>query len=145
MHGITPNRSFFFIDTFSPAKNWNMTASGRYNRTAIHNTDLLNPVAGPGSLTGDYVYGRFDPSIGVTYNPLPCLNVYANYSQANRAPTSIELGCADPNNPCSLPNALSSDPPLSQVVTETWEAGLRGKLEQFRVELGPRGVSGGEP
>jgi outer membrane receptor protein involved in Fe transport len=28
-----------------------------------------------------------------------------------------------------LPNALASDPPLSQVVTGTWEAGLRGKGE----------------
>ena len=42
---------------------------------------------------------------------------------------SIELGCADPANPCSLPNALASDPPLQQVVTDTWEAGLRGKPE----------------
>ena len=49
--------------------------------------------------------------------------------QGSRAPTSIELGCADPANPCSLPNALASDPPLQQVVTGTWEAGLRGKPE----------------
>ena len=40
-----------------------------------------------------------------------------------------ELGCADPDAPCSLPNSLSSDPPLKQVVTDTWEAGLRGKPE----------------
>jgi outer membrane receptor protein involved in Fe transport len=133
LHGITPNESFYVTDTFSPAKNWNVTASGRYNRTTIDNTDLLNPIAGPGSLTGNYTYGRFNPAIGITYNPILSLNVYANYSQANRAPTSIELGCADPNNPCSLPNALSSDPPLSQVVTQTWEAGLRGKLEQFHL------------
>jgi len=26
-------------------------------------TDILNPMAGPGSLTGDYSYNRFDPSI----------------------------------------------------------------------------------
>lgn len=38
-------------------------------------------------------------------------------------------GCADPNNPCSLPNALAGDPPIQQVVTGTWEAGWRGKLE----------------
>ena len=130
LRGVTPNGSFFAIDTFSLAKDWNLTLAGRYNRTVIHNTDLLTPI-GPGSLDGDYVYGRFNPSVGITYNPMLSLNVYANYSQSSRAPTSIELGCADPNNPCSLPNALSSDPPLSQVVTATWEAGLRGKLEQF--------------
>jgi outer membrane receptor protein involved in Fe transport len=130
LRGVTPNGSFFAIDTFSFAQNWNLTVAGRYNRTVIHNTDLLTPI-GPGSLDGDYVYGRLNPSVGITYNPMLALNVYANYSQSSRAPTSIELGCADPNNPCSLPNALSSDPPLSQVVTATWEAGLRGKLEQF--------------
>ena len=57
------------------------------------------------------------------------MNAYASYTQGSRAPTAIELGCADPANPCSLPNALSSDPPLQQVVTDTWEAGLRGKPE----------------
>jgi outer membrane receptor protein involved in Fe transport len=134
LHGVTPNGSFYATDTFSPAKGWNVTVAGRYNRSTIDNRDLFNPIAGPGSLTGDYVYGRFNPSVGITYNPIQIFNIYANYSQGSRAPTSIELGCADPNNPCSLPNALSSDPPLSQVVTGTWEAGLRGKLEQFHAD-----------
>ena len=57
------------------------------------------------------------------------VNLYASYTQGSRAPTAIELGCADPDNPCSLPNALASDPPLQQVVTHTWEAGARGKRE----------------
>ena len=131
LHGVTPNGSVYATDTFSPLKNVSVTVSGRFNRTTIRNDDLLNPVAGPGSLTGDYTYTRFDPSAGITYNPFRIFGVYGNYSQANRAPTSIELGCADPNNPCSLPNALSSDPPLSQVVTTTWEAGLRGKSERY--------------
>ena len=34
--------------------------------------------------------------------------------------------CADPNNPCRLPNAMASDPPLNQVITHTVEAGVRG-------------------
>ena len=34
--------------------------------------------------------------------------------------------------PCSLPNSLSSDPPLQQVVTDNWEVGLRGKPEISR-------------
>lgn len=131
LHGVTPNGSLYVTDTFSAFQNWNITLSGRFNRSSINNTDLLNPQPGPGSLTGDYTYSRFNPALGLTYNPFGWLNLYANYSQANRAPTSIELGCADPNNPCSLPNALSSDPPLSQVITHTWEAGFRGKSEQF--------------
>lgn len=130
LHGITPNWSIFATDTVSLGKAWNVTVSGRYNRSTIDNSDLINPVTGPGSLNGDYVYGRFNPAAGVTFSPILGLNAYVNYSQGSRAPTSIELGCADPNNPCNLPNALASDPPLSQVVTDTWEAGLRGKLER---------------
>ena len=56
-------------------------------------------------------------------------SVYFSYSEASRAPTAIELGCADPNEPCNLPNALVSDPPLKQVVTRTFEAGVRGTME----------------
>ena len=41
------------------------------------------------------------------------------------------LNSAAPIRPTlvALPNALASDPPLQQVVTGTWEAGLRGKPE----------------
>lgn len=136
LHGLTPNWSVFATDTISLGKQWNVTLSGRFNRTTIDNTDRINPIAGPGSLDGDYVFERFNPSAGVTYNPTPILTLFANYSQGSRAPTSIELGCADPANPCSLPNALASDPPLNQVVTTTWEAGARGKFEKdFRWTL----------
>jgi outer membrane receptor protein involved in Fe transport len=128
LHGVTPNWSLFFTDTVTLPRNINLTVSGRYNRATVNNTDLVNPVAGPGSLTGDYTFQRFNPAVGLTWSPVSSLNVYARYSQGSRAPTSIELGCADPDAPCSLPNSLSSDPPLAQVVTYTWEAGLRGKL-----------------
>src|SRR5580658_2852738 len=128
-HGLTPNWSVYFTDTLTLLKNVNVTVSGRYNRDRIDNSDRLNPIPGPGSLDGDYVYQRFNPSIGITWSPISSLNAYARYSQGSRAPTSIELGCADPANPCALPNALAADPPLQQVVTNTWEAGLRGKPE----------------
>ncbi|MGD1071064.1 MAG: TonB-dependent receptor, partial [Bryobacteraceae bacterium] len=129
LHGLTPNWSLYFTDTLTLAKTLNVTVSGRYNRFTIDNADRLNPIAGPGSLTGDYVYQRFNPAVGITWSPISTVNAYARYSQGSRAPTSIELGCADPANPCSLPNALAGDPPLQQVVTGTWEVGLRGKPE----------------
>jgi outer membrane receptor protein involved in Fe transport len=65
----------------------------------------------------------------LTYRAVRLASVYFNYSEASRTPTSIELGCADPNQPCDLPNALVGDPPLKQVVTRTVEAGLRGTAE----------------
>jgi outer membrane receptor protein involved in Fe transport len=54
------------------------------------------------------------------------MNIYGGYSEGSRAPTSIELGCADPETPCKLPNAMAGDPPLRQVVTRTVDAGVRG-------------------
>lgn len=129
LHGLTPNGSVYFTDTFTFAKTWNLTVSGRYSRYDVDNRDRIDPVPGPGSLTANYVYQRFNPGIGLTWSPSSGVNAYARFSQANRAPTSIELGCADPANPCSLPNALASDPPLHQVVTDTWEFGLRGRPE----------------
>ena len=58
------------------------------------------------------------PPPGVTFSRAPGVNLYAGYSEGSRAPTSIELGCADPNQPCKLPNAMAGDPPLDQVVTQ---------------------------
>ena len=128
LHGASPYWSLFATDTLSLGKRWNLTMSGRYNRRRVDNADRISPLAGPGSLDGHYGFGRLDPSVGVTFNPSRSLTAYASYAQGSRAPTSIELGCADPQNPCHLPNALASDPPLKQVLTQTWEAGLRGAL-----------------
>jgi outer membrane receptor protein involved in Fe transport len=129
LHALTPNWSLYFTDTLTVAGTLNLTVSGRYNRLTANNSDRINPLAGPGSLTADDVFARFNPAIGLTWNLTSTVNVYASYTQGSRAPTAIELGCADPANPCSLPNALASDPPLQQVVTGTWEAGVRGKPE----------------
>jgi outer membrane receptor protein involved in Fe transport len=129
LHGLTPNWSAYVTDTLTVAKTVNLTVSGRYNSFRVDNADRINPVAGPGSLDGNYLYQRFDPAIGLTWSPLPSVNTYVSYTEGSRAPTAIELGCADPNNPCTLPNAFSSDPPLQQVVTGTWEAGVRGTPE----------------
>ncbi|MEP6960591.1 MAG: TonB-dependent receptor [Acidobacteriota bacterium] len=129
LHGTVHTGSIYATDTFSFAKMWNVTVSGRYNRTTIHNDDRIRPGGGPGSLDGNYVFDRFNPAVGVTFNPQPWLNTYARYSEASRSPTSIELGCADPEVPCKLPNAMAGDPPLNQVVAKTWEAGYRGGVE----------------
>lgn len=124
--GLPETGSLYATDTIALGSAWSVTASGRYNRTTINNSDRLTPGGGPGSLDGQYVFGRFNPAVGVTVSPTAFLNAYASYSESSRAPTSVELGCADPNNPCSLPNELIGDPPLNQVITKTLEAGVRG-------------------
>ena len=126
LDGHVNTGSVFASDVWTVRDAWNVTLSARFNRTGISNRDRLNPGGEPGSLDGDHAYGRLNPAAGVTFNASRDLNLYAGYSEGSRAPTSIELGCADPNQPCKLPNALAGDPPLDQVVTRTVEAGVRG-------------------
>ena len=132
VRGLIDTFSLFAMDTISLGKSLTLTVSGRYNRTSLDNIDRLpSPeLAGTrGSLNGRYVFERLNPALGLTYAATRLANLYASYSEASRAPTSIELGCADPTEPCNLPNALVSDPALKQVVTRTIEAGVRGTIE----------------
>jgi outer membrane receptor protein involved in Fe transport len=129
LHGTTTTPSVFLTDTFSWNK-WVFSAGGRYNHTDVNNTDRLpKAVSGRPGLTADNIFQRFNPTAGVVYKPTALLNAYFDYGESSRAPTSTELGCADPNYPCSLPNALVSDPPLQQVVARTFEFGVRGNQD----------------
>ncbi|MCX7190613.1 MAG: TonB-dependent receptor [Methylotenera sp.] len=132
LKGRSRTWSVFATDTYSVTPKLALTASGRYNNTHISNDDLLNSVggAGTGSLTGSDIYRRFNPAIGITYSMAPELNVYAGYNEGNRAPSIIEIGCADALVPCNLPNSMAGDPPLKQVVAKTFEGGVRGKLSE---------------
>jgi outer membrane receptor protein involved in Fe transport len=132
LHGLINTFSLYASDTLTVGKSLAFTFSGRYNRTTVDNLDGLPPAPVDGvrgSLNGNYVFERFNPAAGLTYGINRFASVYFSYSEASRAPTAIELGCANPNEPCNLPNALVSDPPLKQVVTRTLEAGVRGTLE----------------
>ena len=80
-------------------------------------------------LNAQYTFERFNPVVGFTYKILPeLMTFYAGYSEANRAPTPLELGCSNPLRPCLLEGFLVSDPPLNQVVARTKEVGLRGNI-----------------
>jgi outer membrane receptor protein involved in Fe transport len=125
--GKAETHSVYLTDTVELARTVQLTLSGRYDRTTIDNTDHLTPdESDPGSLTGEHEFSRFNPAVGVTVSPNDRLTAYVGYNEGSRAPSAIELGCADPDNPCRLPNAMAGDPPLDQVVTHTFEAGLRG-------------------
>ncbi|HJW56082.1 MAG TPA: TonB-dependent receptor [Burkholderiaceae bacterium] len=118
--------SVFASDTLSIQDNLHLTLSGRYNTTSIKNRDRIHAADDSASLSGDHRFSRLNPAIGLTYSPTKTFNTYAGYSESSRAPTAIELGCANPARPCKLPNAMAGDPPLKQVVTHTIEAGVRG-------------------
>jgi outer membrane receptor protein involved in Fe transport len=111
----------YALDTFDITNRFAITGGGRFNVANISLQDQLG-----GALNGNDTYTRFNPIIGGTYKITPELSAYAGYSEANRAPTPLELGCADPAHPCILASFLVSDPPLQQVVSHTVEAGLRG-------------------
>ena len=125
--------SFYATDALALGNRWTLSLAGRFNHTNINNTDRINPGGGTGSLDGKHTFQRFNPAVGLTFRALRHLNAYANYSEGNRAPTSVELGCADPESPCKLPNAMAGDPPLQQVVTRTFEAGVRSSQESSRL------------
>jgi len=120
----TRNLALYAMDTFSLDERWSATASGRYNdaRVTIRDESGADP-----DLNGDHAFRRFNPALGLTFNPLPDLTAYASYNEGMRAPTAMELTCADPSAPCKLPNSFLADPPLRKVVAKTIEFGARGK------------------
>ena len=113
---------FYTLDTFDVTSAVSITGGGRFNIAQIN---LLDELGNP-ALNGSEIYTRFNPIIGGTYKITPGLTAYAGYSEANRAPTPLELECADPTRPCILATFLVADPPLKQVVSHTVEAGFRG-------------------
>ena len=126
----TETFSVYFSDTLSITDDLALSFSGRYNHSRL---DLKNQYIGDDGdkLSGSHTFDRFNPSVGLTYQALDNVNVYGSYSESARVPTPMELSCADEDDPCKLPNAFLADPPLAQVVAKTWEAGIRGDLNQL--------------
>ena len=85
------------------------------------------------SLGGNHHYSRFNPSVGFNFNPSNELGFFGGYNESMRAPTPIELNCANPDTPCNLPTGFNGDPDLKAVVAKTFEAGVRGKLLDNKV------------
>jgi outer membrane receptor protein involved in Fe transport len=131
LHGTTKSYNLFATDTLSLNDYVHVTASGRYNHFNVYNKDQMTENDGTNaSLTGNHSFRRFSPAVGLSFTPNKNLAVYGSYNEGMRAPTSMELGCANPDAPCKLPNSMAGDPPLEKVVSKTFEAGLRGNLNQ---------------
>jgi outer membrane receptor protein involved in Fe transport len=129
LHGKTRSWGVFATDTLSLTDQWHLTLSGRYNHINVKNQDKLIPDStDPESLSGDHSFSRLNPAVGLSFTPTKDLSVYGSYNEGMRAPTSMELGCANPDVPCKLPNAMAGDPPLDKVVSKTFEFGGRGNL-----------------
>jgi iron complex outermembrane receptor protein len=123
LHALNTYLGIYATDTFDVTNRLSITVGGRFNLAQI---GLRDQTGENGLLNSDSQFQRFNPVVGATYKLAPGLTVYGGYSEANRAPTPLELGCSDPNHPCMIDSFLVADPPLEQVVSHTVEAGLRG-------------------
>ncbi len=118
----TSTYGWYATDTLELNEKTHLTVSGRYNRAALELRDRLGT-----ALNGSHRFQRLNLALGLTYNPVSTLTTFVTYNEGMRIPTPVELTCADPAAPCSLPNAFSADPPLKAVVSSTREAGARGR------------------
>lgn len=127
----------FLTDTFSVTEDLALTLSGRYNRTKIDISGTSENGTRDLNDTGEtHTFHRFNPSVGAAYTVNENLGVYGSYSESSRAPTPSELTCANEDAPCALPNSFLSDPPLDQVVSKTFETGLRGEVRGIKWNAG---------
>ena len=126
--GNTTYYGVYALDTFSITPELALTGGARLNIAQIQTLDATGQAL---ELNINDTFSQINPVIGLTYKILPTVTAYGGYSEANRAPTPLELDCANPNHPCLLENSLASDPPLQQVVAHTFEAGLRGGQAVF--------------
>lgn len=124
IHSTNTYYGLFASDTFDITERLAATAGVRYNIADISVRDMLGTSP---DLNSDSRFSRINPMAGLTYKIAPWITAYGGYSESNRAPTPLELGCANPAVPCLLESFLVSDPPLKQVVGHTYEAGFRGK------------------
>lgn len=114
----------YFTNTLDVTDALSVTVGGRYNHATIKMDDLTGNFP---ELDTTNKYDRFNPMAGATYKLGYGLSLYGSYAESNRAPTAAELGCAEPENPCFIESFLTDDPPLKQVVSKSWEGGIRGE------------------
>lgn len=113
--------SAFAADIFSATPRLTVTTTARLNHVRMRLDDRIET-----ALDGSHSFTQLHPSIGAAYELSPRMSAFVNFGVTGRTPTPVELSCADPEDPCRLPNAFVSDPPLRAVTGRTFEAGVRG-------------------
>src|SRR5262249_46161685 len=112
----------YVMEQLSPSERWTFTLSGRYNVASVNLRDRSGVQP---ELDGDHDFHRLTPSLGATWNPSATTTWFAAVSEGMRVPSPVELTCADPAAPCSLPNQFLADPALKPVIARTVEGGVR--------------------
>lgn len=121
LRGRSTRFGLFVADTLALSDHTRLSLSARWNSSRVRN-DLGHPMPYERE---SFTYSKINPALGLTHAFTPATLGFASVSQGTRMPTSLELGCADPAQPCTLPTGLQADPYLKQVVTRTAEVGVR--------------------
>ena len=131
VEGQSQARGVYATDTLQLAPRTHLTAAARFNHARVAN-QLTTRDDESGELEArlreSFRYTSFNPAIGLAHKLESGPTLFANVARNNRVPTVIELGCADPLQPCRLPAGLQSDPYLKQVISLTFEAGTRWQI-----------------
>ncbi len=114
--------SLYLIEQYAPSPEWTITLSGRYNDASVRLRDRSGTQP---ALDGDHDFRRLTPALGVAWNPGPAVTWFSSVSEGMRVPSPVELTCADPAAPCTLPNQFLADPALKPVIARTVEGGMR--------------------
>ena len=118
----TTDGSLFLSDFLSLSPRLDLALGARWDHSRTTLADQIGT-----ALNGDHSNQRVNPSVGLTFQLPPAVALFARYAESSRTPTPVEWSCADPENPCRLPNEFVSDPPLREVVAHTVEVGVRGR------------------
>ncbi len=131
IEATTHNVALYGSNTIDLDETTSLNLSGRWNWASLKMEDQYGT-----ALEGHHFFNEFNPGIGVTrkLGSTPIFgntSIYATYKESSRTPSVAELGCADPNSPCRLPNSFQADPPLDQVKNRSLEMGARGVKKGF--------------
>ena len=131
--GRTAVLSAYALDAADLTRTLHLDLSARFDRTVVRNRDAITPGGGGVSLSGNHRYDRLNPAAALRWSATPAIAFDVSVGRTSRAPSAVELGCSDPDNPCRLPNALAGDPPLEDVIATTWQAGVTAKVAGVRL------------
>jgi len=113
----------YATDTIDVTPRLAATLGARFNAARVTLEDELGTSS---ELNGSHTFRRLNPNAGLAYKLTDATTIFTGYSEANRVPTPLELGCSNPQKPCLLEGFLVADPPVHQVVSKTVELGVRG-------------------
>jgi outer membrane receptor protein involved in Fe transport len=122
LRSTATHASAYAVDFYRLSQRVTVSGSARFTQSWVRLRDGLGD-----DLDGSHSFGRLNPAAGMTVAVAPDLTAFGSVSVSSRVPTPSELGCADPDDPCRLPNAFVADPPLDAVVARSVEGGVRGR------------------